>query len=86
MEFSITLGICMDFYMTFDYGKRQFGDANTVKRSGRSSWWDFFFFLVVCFGKGPKCVIVDFVFGDVKRRMLKGVEVSRCGIVLSREM
>ena len=46
MEFSITLGICMDFYMTFDYGKRQFDDVNTVKRSGRSSWWALFF----CFG------------------------------------
>ena len=43
---SITLEICMDFYMTFDYGKRQFDDVNNVKRSGRSSWWALFF----CFG------------------------------------
>ena len=34
MKFSITLEICMDFYMTFDYGKRQFYDVNTVKMSG----------------------------------------------------
>ena len=33
----MTLQICIDFYMTFVYGKRQFDDVNTVKKSGSSS-------------------------------------------------